>query len=190
MHNLFFLTVRHTGTRFGFKFLSSIGLNSGSGYFHLHVSGAMKRDMTPESTHGYLLKEKVLVMARDPLLGALRVSGQMANVKSSQNNVDGIASEWNSFIDLLPNINHHIIDIGCPEAMRYEHLCDAARFVGVDPDRWSDLKQYAENWTPTGVNTENHEIKARYLENGTLPSQIDYSGLDRAVAWYKNLPTN
>jgi hypothetical protein len=94
MHNLFFLTVRHTGTRFGFKFLSSIGLNSssiglnsGSGYFHLHVSGAMKRDMTPESTHGYLLKEKVLVMARDPLLGALRVSGQMANVKSSQNNV-------------------------------------------------------------------------------------------------------
>ena len=136
------------------------------------------------------LKSKVLFTARDPYLGAIRVSGIMENVKSSQENVDKLAKEWNHFINLklTPKQEYRILDIGCRESDRYKHLCEITNFLGIDPDKWPDLRKYAGAWA--SVNTTNSKHKDHYLATGELPSKIDYSGLKPAYEWYANLKTN
>ena len=192
---LYFLTIRHTGTHFGFNFLKNIGKNSGTDYFHLHINENV--DGRLEKYAGYwnpdfagFLKSKVLFTARDPYLGGIRVSGIMENVKSSQENVDKLAKEWNHFINLklIPKQEYRILDIGCRESDRYKHLCEITNFLGIDPDKWPDLRKYADEWAP--VNTTNNKYKDHYLATGELPSKIDYSGLKPAYEWYANLKTN
>jgi len=195
MNDFFFLTVRHTGTNFGFQFLTNIGLTHNDNYRQLHVEGYAKNAVTPYEVNGIAPFTKILTTARDPLLGAIRLSGTMADairVKASQRKIDHLAWEWNYLIDLLPKIDHHIIDIGCHESERYKHLCNAARFIGINPLDWPDLNRFAEAWMPVNVGKDPcaQQTKLHYLETGELPTQIDYSGLNRAVAWYKNLPTN
>lgn len=192
---LYFLTVRHTGTHFGFNFLTNIGKKSGTHYFHLHLNENI--DGRLEKYAGYwnpdfagFLKSRVLFTARDPYLGAIRVAGVMENVKSSQANVDQLVREWNCFInlDLMPKQEHRILDIGCREADRYKHLCEITEFLGIDPNQYPDLKKFADEWMPVNITVSEH--KARYIETGELSSKIDFSGLEPAYEWYANLKTN
>lgn len=182
--DLYIVTVRHTGTHFGFNFLTNIGKVAGVDYFHMHVSPQI------DTKFSNLQKAKTIFTARDPYLGALRLSGRMDNVSSSQQNVDKLASEWNHFLTLYPKLDYHFLDIGCRESDRYNHLCDLANYVGVDPDDYPDLQKFADTWLPANVNTENQQYKEHYLATGELPSKIDYSGLDLAYEWYANLKTN
>jgi len=184
MHNLFLLTVKHTGTHFAFNFLTNLGMAIGSQYSHLHVTDYLPKKRKYER----ILNSKVLLTARDPRLGALRVAGQMQNIQSSQQNVNVLATSWGVFLDLLPKINHHIIDIGCVPEQRHSHINSAIEFLGRKP--LPDLNKFVDSWTPANVNKENKEYKITYLETGDLPPKIDFTGLDRAYEWYKSLPTN
>lgn len=105
-----------------------------------------------------------------------------------------------------------IVDVGCREADRVEHLCDFARHVGKDPDDYMDaIVEYANAWKP--LNVTDNPIKQAYLKDGTLPEtqvlnikrklvprretvettltkKINWAAFDDAIAWYKSLPTN
>ena len=105
-----------------------------------------------------------------------------------------------------------ILDMGCREEDRVEHLCDFVRHIGKDPDEYmDDILEYADGWKP--LNTSNSVEKRKYLELGQLPEtqilnihrklvprretvettltkKIDWTAFDNAVAWYKSLPTN
>lgn len=161
----------------------------------MHVSGEYTTSVSAKpylltKRHPHILKSKNIFTARDPYLGALRLSGRMDNVKSSQENVDKLVGEWNQFLTLYPQLNHRFLDIGCREPDRYDHLCDLATYIGVDSNQWPDLRQFANTWLPANVNTENQQYKEHYLATGELPPKIDYSGLEPAYEWYANLKTN
>lgn len=199
------LTVTHTGTHFAIAFLELLGIphNAGKNYTHIHASPELDSHMKERFEE--LIGTKCIVTARDPILSGLRYIHNRAPVTQ-------IAGCWNVFLEVLPWMDAFVLDVGCRESDRVEHLCDFARHVGKDPDEYMDaIVEYAEAWKPLNV-THNVE-KRRYLEQGILPKEqvinihrklvprretvettltkeIDWSAFDDAVAWYKSLPTN
>ena len=186
--NIYIITVRHTGTHFGFNFLTNLGKKSGQDYFHAHVSDAYDMDdRYPELLNP---DTKTIFTIRDPYLGALRLAGRMDNVQSSQENVNKLAREWTRFLELVPKIDHCLLDIGCRDFHKYNHLCEVAEYIGCDPNNYPDLKKFAEEWKPANENSENKQYKDHYLATGNLPPKIDFSALEPAYEWYANLKTN
>ena len=205
MSKLSLLTVTHTGTHFAIAFLELLDIphNAGRNYTHHHAAP----DLTPSMVERYenMMNTKCIVTARDPILSGLRYIHNSAPVTQ-------IAGCWDVFLEVLPWMDAFVLDVGCRESDRVQHLCDCARHVGKDPDDYMDaIVEYANNWKPLNV-TDNPD-KQRYLEEGILPEtqvvnihrklvprretventltkEIDWSAFDDAVAWYKSLPTN
>lgn len=127
-------------------------------------------------------KLKCIVTARDPYLCGLRFI-------SNGQTLEECAYHWDKFFDTYESIDHFILDIGVREEDRLEHLCQVADFIGVWPNKYkAAIREYANGWIP--VKGTSNEHKKRYIESGILPTNYDWQILDRAVAWYKNLPTN
>ncbi len=205
MPELSLLTVTHTGTNFAIAFLELLGIphNAGRNYTHIHASPELSPSM--EKRYKELVGTKCIVTARDPLLSGIRYIHNGAKVSQ-------IAGCWEVFLEILPWMDAFILDVGCREEDRVEHLCDLARHVGKDPEEYMDaIVEYADNWKP--LNVTDNEDKQRYLESGVLPEKqvihihrklvprretvettltkkIDWAAFDDAVAWYKSLPTN
>lgn len=179
------ITVPHTGTHFAIKFLEILDLphNVGKGinYNHHHA--------IPEITpHMKLLYEtcigtKCIVTARDPILNAIRYMTNGQPLTQASNT-------WKVFLEILPWMNDvFVLDIGCREEDRADHLYDLARFIDKNPNEYMDsIKSYANDWKP--LNTSDSPEKSRYIEYGELPKGVDWSAFDEAVEWYKSLPTN
>ena len=159
--------------------LFNLRKNSGTDYFHLHINENI--DGRLEKYAGYwnpdfagFLKSKVLFTARDPYLGGIRVSGIMENVKSSQENVDKLAKEWNHFINLklTPKQEYRILDIGCRKSDRYKHLCEITNFLGIDPDKWPDLRKYADEWAPVNTTNNKYYYQINYKTQQSIAHKI------------------
>jgi len=199
------LTVTHTGTHFAMAFLELLGIphNAGRGYTHHHAAP----ELTPHMKERYeqLIGTKCIVTARDPILSGIRYIHNGTSVQQ-------VADCWDVFLEVLPWMDAFILDMGCREEDRVEHLCDFVRHIGKDPDEYmDDILEYADGWKP--LNTSNSVEKRKYLELGQLPEtqilnihrklvprretvettltkKIDWTAFDNAVAWYKSLPTN
>jgi hypothetical protein len=115
--------------------------------------------------------------------------------------IEAAAKSWNTCLTNLYNVDHYIIDIGCRKEDRLDHICGAIKFIDMNPDQYMEkLQPYVNSWTPVytteesiarghGVDCEKNN-KSIYLETGELPDGHDWSLLDKAVEWYKLLPTN
>ena len=175
------MTVPHTGANFAVGLLSHLDLQY------------QKYNITHWKTRPSMLppEPKLLITARDPYLVALRYI-------SKGNPIEHAALSFDNCIANLYNVDYHILDIGCRKEDRLEHVNSIAKFLDTTPD--IGTHKFVEAWTP--VNTTEEQIlrgrvaggtendKARYLENGVLPKDHDWSILDNAVDWYKSLSTN
>jgi len=179
---------------------------SGAGFFHCHSPSCAIEEWN-NGNREIIFSTKCLVTARDPYLTGIR------HIHNNQP-VFLAARHWNSFLQSLDMLQKHfILDVGCREKDRVQHLRDAAEFLGKDPSQFEEaIEAYANNWVP--LNVTNNEIKQHYIETGELPKiqtrklprdgskilpkgefietilKIDWSAFDDAVAWYKSLPTN
>lgn len=178
-------TVPHTGTVFAERLLDQIGLPPHNSYTGMHWN-----------PYPYVLPDepKLLITARDPYLTALRFI-------TEGDTIEPVALAFDNCIANLYNVDHYLLDIGCRETDRLEHVCNLARFLDIDPDlHMEKLVPFVEAWKPVNTTkevlsrglfaegTENN--KAEYLETGKLPNGYDWNVLDNAVTWYKSLPTN
>ena len=197
--NVILYTVPHTGTNFVGKFLNTLRIpenklryglgptnTSYSGYIRIH---ATQLDDIAIVSQYHLAQLRLLtsskptiITARDPYLSAIRYIKPGEHRKMSL-----LKKRWDRFFKTIPTLNHHIIDIGIQEENRYTHLCDAADFLKV---KYSEqkIKTFADAWKPENETTS--DAKTKYIETGKLPEFYDWSLLDEAVAWYRNLPTN
>jgi hypothetical protein len=205
MTELSMITVPHTGTHFAIEFLEILDIphNAGRNYTHLHSAP----ELTPHMKERYeqQIGTKCIVTARDPILSGLRYMHNRTRVSQA-------AETWDVFLEILPWMDAFVLDVGCRESDRLQHLLDCACHAGKDPDDYMDaIVEYAENWKP--LNATTNPEKKQYLENGILPKKqviraarkvvprresieddytltIDWSAFDDAVDWYKSLPTN
>ena len=194
MNKISLFTVPHTGTHFVYNFFDLIGVEpdpgtctkKGAAYYNILHASIPVKEMTqaPRDRYTQHFKRKTIVTARDPYLSTIHHLDL-----STTRGVDYVATVWDTFLDILPTINYHIIDIGCKEENRYQHLCSAADFLSLkisyDKDK---VKKFADEWQP--ANYRNNEMKSNYLKSGKLPEGHDWALFDRAVDWYKGLPTN
>lgn len=192
-------TVPHTGTHFATKFLDTLGiersrqykpfpLSSKTHWWRCHAAQGPSGDCAEHDVadSAIIPAAKLVVTARDPYLSAIRYFGPgrrpMAKLKY----------RWDTFLSVLEERKkpYFILDIGCREKDRYQHLLDLAEYTGVSYDE-DVVRKYADSWKPE--NATDTSAKAAYLANGVLPElECDgtWSMLDDAVAWYKTLPTN
>lgn len=192
LHNISLVTVPHTGTHFAIELLKTVGLEHRSGskgikhnttfnFFHVHWPHDIMVDWT-EAVRNKVHTDKVIITARDPILTGIRYI-------SSGKPITEIAKHWNAFLEYEADFDYFALDVGCLEEKRYEHVCNALRYIEVDPVPFADdLKAYADAWTP--LNSKDSDIKQHYLKTEELPDGHNWSIFDEAVAWYKNLPTN
>ena len=181
-------TVPHTGTNFAGKFLTEIGIEKDTGWWRLHAS----RIHPDEMTGGQRFMEDIardipflVGTARDPYLTTISYFGRSRHANIS-------LSQWSflNFFNMIESRDHFILDIGCREADRYEHLCDLADYLKVTYDA-DVVKAFAERWEPENV-SDNH-AKDAYIADGTLPrpgAGESWDLLNDAVEWYKSLLTN
>ena len=199
-------TVPHTGAHFTIELLKRLGIEhaSGTGFFHIHSPQVIIDDWSAGGWYT-ISNTNCIVTARDPILTGIRYIYNNQPVSQVTNN-------WISFLESLDHLsNYFVLDVGCREEDRLQHLRDLAVFVGKNPNT-PIIEEYAAGWKP--LNKSNNEMKQRYLETGELPKtqiyrapqpgiqypredqyvdnvlEIDWSALDDAVAWYKSLPTN
>lgn len=174
-------TVPHTGAHFTVDLLNIVGLTP-KDYPTMHWQTHAK----PLPT-----SPKFLLTARDPYLVGLRYI-------LKGNSIETLAHQWARQITNLYNIDHFVLDIGCREADRLTHVCDALNFLDIDPDPCMvRLRPYVNAWKPLNSTEESvggvvgaEKNKEQYLLTGKLPQEYDWSILDDAVQWYKSLPTN
>lgn len=184
-------TVPHTGTNFVIKFFeaanSPLKVQKDS---RRHAPRINPESLDKSPTHAKAVRNakaapSLIVTARDPYLSAIRW------IKPPSRSVFEMSFAWGHFFDVLEsrNGNYFIIDIGCREADRVQHLCDAAEYIGADYDI-NELTQFAKDWKPE--NSSDTGAKKDYLANGQLPDPRygTWDMLDEAVAWYANLKTN
>ena len=176
-------TVPHTGAHFALDLLRNVEMQN-----VLHHHWRTQPKALPQRS------SKFLITARDPYLTALRY---IYNGDSMEN----VAKSWEVCIGNLYNIDHFIIDIGCREEDRLEHICDAVKFLDISPDQYmTELESFANEWKPLNTTEEAaarglgvggaENNKAIYLETGKLPNGHDWDTLTDAFDWYRSLPTN
>jgi len=126
---------------------------------------------------------KLVVTARDPYLSAIRW------ISLTSNTVQDMYYAWNYFFDVLDKKEYFIVDIGCREQDRAQHICDLAQFINVEYDM-ERVEDFALAWKPEY--SSNTSAKQSYLGSGNLPPAKTgtWSMLDDAVKWYANLKTN
>ena len=181
--NIVIYTVPHTGTNFVRKFLDT--LETTENIIRIH---ATHLDDTEMVSQHHLTQLRILasssptiITARDPYLSAIRF------LKREHRKMTFLKKRWDRFFKTVPTMNYHIIDIGVKEEDRYTHLCQAADFLKI---KYSEQKvrAFADAWKP--VNETTSDAKTKYLDTGELSKFHDWSLLDDAVSWYKNLQTN
>jgi len=200
MHRFNIFTVPHTGTHFIFKFVNDVlGAERDNGPAHYTKDGAYYWPFHAFHQPLHMMSPRIqsfcngtnnesrrptLVTARDPYLSTIHYMDLAPTRKLSD-----CAGYWDTFLGIIPRTNHFIVDIGCHENKRTEHLCEVADFLRL-PYKLDDMKTFAEAWKPE--NARSNDMKKKYLETGTLPDPRGESWdmLDNAVAWYKSLPTN
>ena len=181
--NVILYTIPHTGTNFVEKFLNSLGVTDS--IIRIHVTQLDDAEIVSQH-HLTQLKmltnsSPTIITARDPYLTAIRF------LKREHRTMALLKKRWDRFFKTIPTMNCHIIDIGVKEEDRYTHLCQAADFLEV---KYSEQKvrAFADAWKPENETTS--DAKTKYLETGELSEFYDWSLLDEAVEWYRNLPTN
>jgi hypothetical protein len=205
MRRITLLTVPHTGTHFVTHLFNGIGaeldhdvvcgthqkFNKHSKinayYWQIHSTQKPIPELPRNARLNYEScmrnNRSLIVTARDPYLSCFHYMS-----KSPMHSLEHQSANWNMFLDIVESRKPFIVDIGCREEMRYEHLKDALDYLKIANYDNDFVKQYAENWTP--LNTSGNEMRVKYLKTGELPPNQDWQLLDRAVDWYKSLPTN
>jgi len=181
MANITLFTVPHTGTTFAVMLFRAVQFKKNA-YRHVH---ALPQPFTDERMlnvyNEFVYSNKpLLVTARDPYLSAIRFV-------THGNPIEHVARHWDTFLDTIESKKHATIDIGCRTNDRYDMLCDALDFGNIAYNK-EIVKQYSDAWTP--VSKIDTDAKLKYIETGQLPAGHNWEALDRAVDWYKNLPTN
>jgi hypothetical protein len=180
-------TVPHTGTHFVESAFEAVGLERGKDFCRAHAPRVHKKALYPSHANQLytaLTAKKLVVTARDPYLSAIRWVTTAPNKTVLQ-----MSFAWDHFFDTLSRREYFIVDIGCREQDRFDHLCNLVSYLDVDY-RIDDVKKFAEAWKPEY--SSNTGAKQRYLKTGELPNSNlgKWSLLDDTVAWYKRLPTN
>jgi hypothetical protein len=182
--NVILYTVPHSGTNFVEKFLNTLGITES--IIRIHVTQLDDAKIIESQHHLTQLEmlassKPTIITARDPYLSAIRL------LQREHRTMTLLKKRWDRFFKTIPTMNYHIIDIGVKEEDRYTHLCQAADFLKV---KYSEQKvrAFADEWKPENETTS--DAKTKYLETGELPEFYDWSLLDEAVEWYRNLPTN
>jgi len=186
-------TVPHTGTHFIAEFLTVLGMKShvnntslvpANKFCRIHSYRTTIKDV-PGGYYSKLLNSKVIVAARIPYMTVFRRIAQ----ENSIHTVDTHAERWNCFLDVLPELDHVVLDITCREEEKYIQLVNIAKHVNqYSPDKEQLIQAYADAWKPQNVSDTVY--KKEFLETGALPEGHNWSRFDRAVEWYKSLPTN
>jgi len=161
--------VPHTGTHFAEALLNIADLTYDTIHWQPHSRPTGKY-------------KKTITTVRNPYLAGIRwlSIGQQP---------ERLADSWATCIKHLPALDHFILDIGCREADRFTHVCDAITFAGGDPELHKDaLRQFADNWEP--LNSSNTDNKLRYLADGALPNGYDWGKFNPIADWYSKLETN
>jgi hypothetical protein len=171
MFDYILANVPHTGSIFTIKLLEVAGHVHSKNYMHWHWRvNSLALPQAP----------RILMTARDPYLSAIRTL-------TDNDPFDDICARWYSFIECKDFIDQYfVLDIGCREADRLEHVRNALDFCGITMT--DKVVDYVAAWKPE--NTSESLAKQEYLETGKLPDGYDWSRLDDAVAWYKSLPSN
>ena len=210
------LTVPHTGTHFAMRFFELLGAKKdheiverdrrnehspiNAWYWHLHTDRRPFSQMpgTAKQRYERCLRNnrRLIVTARDPYLSVFHYRS-----KSPSHTLEHQAGNWNMFLDIVEQRNPFILDIGCRDEDREQHLRDAVEYLNLRNYDDSIIGEYAANWTPQ--NSSGNTEKEEYLRTGKLPHpgyvflggrepgpKLSWIMLDRAVAWYKNLHTN
>lgn len=185
--NIVIYTVPHTGTNFVKKFLETLGTPK-SEYIRIHATQLDDAKIILSPHHLTQLEmlassKPTIITARDPYLSAIR----LLNRHGSDHTITLLKRRWDRFFKTIPTMNCHIIDIGVREEDRYTHLCQAADFLKVKYSE-QNIRAFADAWKPENETTS--DAKTKYLETGKLSEFYDWSLLDEAVSWYRNLPTN
>lgn len=181
-------TMPHTGTNFIVKFFEAIGQEQTKTWRRWHAFQIHPKEITD----GQLFIEQrikntpgLVVTARNPYLSAIRHFHS-----SSNGNLIDLHYGWGRFFDMIESRGHFVVDIGCKEENRFDHLCDLVKYLNLECDT-DIIKQFADKWKPE--NTSDSKAKNDYLKNGTLPVLKHGESWDLiadAVSWYKSLPTN
>lgn len=174
-------TVIHTGTNFIQTFFNELGFEWK--FYRLHSPPTVVLDGVIRDK---LNSGPVVVTARDPYLSAFHYLSLYNNAEKGIKELD---LQWNMFLNILPTINYYVVDVDCTQENRHSQLSGAIQHIGYNPaDFEPKIKDYASNWKP--LNSTKNKMKLEYFETGKLPKGHDWSVLDEAVDWYKNLPTN
>lgn len=181
-------TVPHTGTNFTGKFLEEIGIESGEGWWRSHSPRIHPDDMSGGQRFMEDIVRDIPFLvgtARDPYLTAISYFG-----RSRHANISLVQWSFQNYFNMIQSRDHFILDIGCREADRYEHLCELTDYLKVTHNN-DVVKAFAERWEPE--NASENPAKDAYLADGTLPrpgAGESWDLLDEAVEWYKKLSTN
>ena len=166
------LTVPFTGTTFTKALLQ---------HSTAYIPDAHWTDSIVSEQWSKIKLRKIIVTARDPYLCAIRYI--KTNAKTP---IEDAAAEWNTMLNKIKEVDHFVFNINCPESKRHEHAIALFKFVNADAP--CKIDSFVHKWQAENVSSSEH--KTRYLETGELPIGHDWSKLDRAVKWYKNLLTN
>ena len=179
------LTVQHTGTTFTIRLLNRLGIKMPQWrQVHAQPTKMSARMKTIFDHYVYPENRPLIVTARDPYLSSLRI------LKDPGISIENVADHWNTFLDIIETRSHFVVDIACRKKDRLVHLQEMLAFIDASDYDNKIVTNYAENWVPVNSAPRNRETRDHYIETGELPEQYDWSHLDRAVEWYKSLPTN
>jgi hypothetical protein len=178
-------TIPHSGTRFTIGYFEFLGFRRwninlsklrritdvGVLFHQQHTGEWMQQGHFQPSAKYALENNKVIVTVRHP---HLVLDTFLARGKTLEINIEC----WKSLIEWLPKTDHYIFDIGCAENRRFQQMYGILEHIGANNlDTYRITQEYVEEWKPMNV-TPNKNIEVH-----------DYSELDFAVEWYKNLPS-
>jgi len=182
-HILF--TVPHSGTVFTLTYFEQLGfrrwninleklsrITNVGVLFHQQHSGVWMNptNIRPEAKYA-LQNRKVITTVRHP---HLVLNSFLSRGKTLETNIEC----WKSLIEWLPQIDHYIFDIGCPENKRFEQMYGMLEHIGQNNlDTYRITQEYVDAWKPMNT-TPDKKI---------LADDFDYSSLDFAVDWYESL---
>ena len=177
-------TIPHSGTRFTLTYFERLGFRRwntnleklrritdvGVLFYQQHTGPWLGQQISVPGYH--LQSKKVIITVRHP---HLVLDTFLARGKTLETNIEC----WKSLIEWLPKTDHYIFDIGCAENKRFQQVYGIMEHIGQNNlDTYRITQEYVKEWKPQNV-TPDKSIEVN-----------DYSELDFAVEWYKNLPTN
>jgi len=189
-------TVPHTGTHFVTKIFTDVfGLTQKTDWNRVHATWVAPSQLRPPELvmiQTAMEAEKLIVTARDPYLSAIRWIGKKNQYRGGRplnRGVDEMYNSWNHFFDVLSKKEYFIVDIGCREKDRVQHISNLVDFLDIEVDIGL-VKDFASTWKPEYTSDSNE--KQTYLNSSVLPvaNKGSWDMLDDAVKWYASLDTN